>query len=287
MGKTQSDEHGEYDPDAGSPHPVEDEDVGYTPCNAVLKYTFERYGERRYCTGMAESNFNADGSDFCKHHKSREALMKQHAENFKTGAYSKSHSHLFEHMPPHKKIIANDLYRDLIDKSEHDFDAEIVELEIDVSEYDFAPDVDTLVLDHPVPTEDRTRGKALWFAALDFITMESIKEEQFRVAATTTFEGRELAVGERVKTVSVTEDGREIKDTDEHHLNIALSRIQQNYEKHMKFGGVAIEPEAEGGSGMGTREWVVQVTPEEKGVQPEASDGEQSPVTEIEVPDED
>jgi hypothetical protein len=289
MGKTKSDEHGEYDPDAGSPHPVDPDEVNYEPCNAVLKYTFERYGERRYCSGMAVSNFgdaaNYEHPQFCKHHQGRAVLMKQHEDNFKTGAHSKSHKHTFQYLPPHKQLIANDLYKSLLNESTYNFETEHKEMEIDVSDDDFAPDADVLVLDHPVPTEHRIRGKALWHAALDFITMESIKEEQFRVAAEETHEGRDLAIGETVSVVSVTEDGREITDTEEHHLNLPLSRMTKHYKEHMKFGGVEYDGDEESGS-MGQREWVAVVQPDEPEPAPEAT-GQQAPVAEIDVPEPD
>lgn len=281
------DEHGEYDPDAGSPHPVEEDEVGYQPCNAVLKFTFERYGERRYCTAMAIQNF-ADGGndggyknyDRCKHHQVRDELMKQAAEQFKTGAHAKSHQHIFQKMPTHKQIIANDLYKSLVDESEYDFDMETVEIDIDVSDEDFAPDADTLVLHHPVPDDKAMRAKALWFAALDFITMESIREEQFRVALEESFEGRDLAVGERTKVVTVTEDGRTIEDVDEHHLNLPLSRIQSDYEKHLTFGGVDTDDDDEVTT---QREWVPVYEPDPA---PEADAGPSSPLTSVR-PDED
>lgn len=290
MSKTQTDEHGEYKPDAGSTHPVCSDDVNYTPCNAVLKYTFQRYGERRYCTGMAVSNFgdaaNYEHPQFCKHHQARAALMKQHEENFETGAYAKSHQHTFQYLPPHKQLMANDLYKSLLEESTYDFEREGKTLEIDVSDEEFAPDADILVLDHPVPTEHEIRGKALWHAALDFITMESIKKEQFRVAAEETHKGRELAIGETVSVVTVTDDGQEITDTDEHHLNLPLSRITKHYKEHMKFGGVEYDTEDDQ-SAMGQREWVAVVEPDEPEPAPEAQRGETAPVAEIEVPSHD
>lgn len=288
MGKTQSDDHGEYDPDAGSPHPVDSDDVPYEPCNAVLKYTFQRYGERRYCTGMAVSNFgeaaNYDEPQFCKHHQARAALMKQQADSYKTGAYAKSHQHQFQHMPPHKKVIANDLYQSLLKESSYDFEVEDTELEIDVSETDFAgPEVDALVLSHPIPTEHQQRGKALWFAALDFIVMEEIREEQFRVAATETDrEGQPLTPGEKMFEKE-TESGHVIEVKDEHHLNLAHSRIQKDYKEHLKFGGVQIDGETDSAN-MGEREWVAVVEPEPA---PEADSGEEPAVASIEMPDDD
>lgn len=287
MAKTKRDDHGEYNPDAGSPHPVDPGNVSYEPCNAVLKYTFERYGERRYCTGMAVSNFgdeaNYDVPQFCKHHQARAELMKLHEDNFKTGAYAKSHEHKFQYMPPHKKLLANDIYKSLLGESTYDFDEEVVELEVDVSDHDFAPDADTLVLDHPVPTEHEVRGKALWHAALDFITMESIKEEQFRVAAEERHQGRALAIGETTTVVTVTDDGREITDTDEHHLNLPLSRITKHYKEHMKFGGVEYDTD-DNQSAMGAREWAVVVEPDEPEPVPEADADGGSPLADVSVP---
>lgn len=293
MGTTKTDEHGEYKEDAGSPHPVERDEVGYDPCNAVLKYTWKRYGERRYCTGMAVSNFskhdNVDTDyehpDFCKHHQSRAALMKQHEEQFKTGAHAKSHEHIFQHLPPHKQIIANDLYKSLVGESVYEFEPETVELEIDVRDKDFGgPEVDWIVMDHPVATNKQTRCKALWFAALDFMTVESIKEEQFRVSAEEEYEGRTLAIGER--TTYISGENGPIEVTDEHHLNLPLSRIQKDYERHMKFGGVEYESDGEDLS-MDMRDFVLEVEPDEEEMQPESKSSDSSPITDIEPPDED
>jgi hypothetical protein len=286
MGTTKRDEHGEYDPDAGSPHPLDEDEVGYEPCNAVLRHTWSRYGERRYCAGMAVGNFgdaaNYEHPDFCKHHQSRASLMKRHEEDLKTGAHSKSHEHVFQYLPPHKQLLANDLYKSLVAESSYDFEAESVELEVDASDHDFGADADVIVLDHPVPNDYEMRATALWFAALDFVQMESIKEEQFRVA----FEedgprGGDLAVGERVKVVSVTEDGRRIEDRDEHHLNLPLSRLQKDYERHLSFGGV--EGDADGDDEMGRDEWVVEfdMTGGEADVQPEAKSSDSSPLHDV------
>lgn len=291
MGKTKVDEHGEYDPDAGSPHPIDPDDVAYEPCNAVLKYTFERYGERRYCSGMAVSNFTKHGvetdyehPEYCKHHQSRAALMKASADRFKTGAHAKSHGNVFRHIEPHKQIVANDLYRSLMEESSYDFEAETKKLEIDVGDVDFAPDYDTLVMDHGIATQHEKRAKALWFAALDFVVMENIREEQFRIAAEEEHEGRSLVVGESLTYVASDEEVRE--DTTEHHLNIELDRIRRNYKEHLKFGGVQVDGETDSTVGA-DREWVaVLESPEPSPESKDASNVEGDTVAEIDVPDE-
>jgi hypothetical protein len=288
-----TDEHGEYEEDRGEPHPIDPDEVQYEPCNAVLKYTFERYGERRYCGGMAVSTFESSGTEtsydnpqFCKHHQAREELMKTHEDNFKTGAYASSHEHKFQYLPPHKQIIANDLYGSLIrESSEVQYeDCETVPLTIDVAEHDFAPDYDEIEMDHPLPENQstRVRAKALWHAALDFVTMESIREEQFRVAAEETGpEGEPLAIGESTEVVTVTDDGREIEDSTEHHLNIALSRIQKDYQRHLEFGGVTYEGGDDSGTSMSQREWVAFVEPEESEPEPEVTASDTSPLADV------
>lgn len=280
MSEKLEDEHGQYLADAGSPHPVDPDN--YDACNAVLRHTWSRYGERRYCTGMAVSNFgdeaNYEHADFCKHHQSRAVLMKRHEDALKTGAHAKSHEHVFQHMEPYKQLLANDLYRSLVDESIHDFDTTTIELEIDASDTDFGGDADIIVLDHPVPTNHEMRATALWFAALDFMSMQSIKEEQWRTSAEDTHQGRDLAVGERVKVVNVTEDGRVIEDTDEHHLNLPLSRLQKDYERHLEFGGV--EAADEDDVAMGEREWVFEFAVDEEEAQPETKSSDSSPLHE-------
>lgn len=293
MGETKTDEHGEYETDRGSPHPIDPDEVNYTPCNAVLRYTFSRYGERRYCTGMAVETFQSSGTEtsyehpeFCKHHQSRHSLMKRHEEEFKTGAYAKSHEHKFDYLPPHKQIIANDLYGSLLAESTelHHENCETIPLCIDVADDDFGGDADEIEMDHPIPEsqDKRVRAKALWHAALDFVTMESIREEQFRVAAEETGpEGEPLAIGETTSVVTVTDDGREIEDTEEHHLNLALSRIQKDYQRHLEFGGVNYDGGDESGS-MSEREWVAVVEPsDEPSATPESKSSDTSPLEDV------
>lgn len=280
--ETETDEYGEYPVDAGSPHPVDPDH--YIACNATLRHTWSRYGERRYCTAMAVENFKPDeGSQFCRQHKGREHIMKVHEDNFKTGATVKNHDRIFKLMEPSKKIAANDLYKSLLTASTYDFDTEEAQLESDISDDEFGgEDADTLVLDHPVPTKHEIRCKALWFVALDFMVMENIREQQFKTAVE---DG--VAVGERMSTVAVTDDGREIEDVDEHHLNLALSRIQKDYEEHLEFGGVPIEGGSDDG-GMTEREWVIEVHNDEKEAISDTYDAKNdtSPLNEIEPPEE-
>jgi len=264
-----TDGHGEFRLRTGSKTPVTEEEVGYRPCNCVVKFTFERYGERRYCTGYAAGKT-------CKHHRHRvsEGLMKQRAKNFKTGANAKSHKAVFTYLPTHKKIVANDLYKSLLGESSYDFETTIEELEIKAGDADFVPDeVDTLVLEHPVPNDKEIRAKALWYAALDFIKMESIAEEQFRTA----FEQQNdpdvqtdrIAIGERWQVVGSGESGP-VYDKDEHHLNLPLSRIQKDYDRNLTFGGVDVEDATEDASDMSAQEWHVTISDSEEEMQPEA-----------------
>lgn len=284
-GSTHEDEWGEYRLDAGSTEPVSEEEVGYEPCNAVLKFTYSRYGEKRYCTGMSVGNFGDDANyefpQFCKHHQSRHFLKEQQAENFEHGAYVRAYADLFDYLPPHKQVMAVDLYKSLLSESVYDFDPEPVVRHIDTTET-FGKG-STVHVDVPVATEHRVRASALYFAALDFIKIQNITEEQFRVAFEETGpRGESLTVGED-RFERETESGETVEIKDEHHLNLPLSRIQKDYERHMKFGGVPLEGEADdltisGGGG----DWVLEIEEPE----PETA-ADDTPLDEIEVPPDD
>lgn len=227
------DEHGEFRLDAGSAEPVEDR------CGATLKFTFKRYGERRYCTALPLSTFVEDGPDYCKHHKSRKHLMEQNKENFETGAYVTSYVRMFDYMELHQKVIAISLYKDLMGQSIYDFEEEIQEVTFDASDVDWTEN-DVIVVDFPIATDYIAQSKFLFAAAIEVIKMENINTKIFKDS----FKNR-FAIGEREKVVTRTEFG-EVRDLDEHHLNIPLSRIINNEDKLLKQGGVGIdESEAE------------------------------------------
>lgn len=287
------DEYGTYKEDAGSPHPLDPEEENYIPCNAVLRHTWDRYGERRYCAGLAIENFSSEGVEtdyehdgFCKHHQSRAELMEHRKEQMKTGAYAKSHESVFQHLEPHKQLLANDLFRSLLEESKYsnEWDIEETEMILDVSTADFMPDADSLAIEHPVPQEKRVRAQALWFASLDFMMMQDIRTEQFRVSAEEEYEGRDLAVGERTTYVASDDEVKEV--VEEHHLNLPLSRIQKDYERHLSFGGVETE-ENQDTADVGQREWVLEVAPDEPEPEPEAKSTESSELSTLDVPDED
>lgn len=272
------DKHGEFRMDRGTTQPPDPDDYDYIPCGAVVKFTFERYGEKRYCEGMAAKNFgNSERPypEFCKHHQVRGALMEHVEDSFKTGAFAKSYETIFQFLPPHKQVIAVEVFEDLMDESKYNYEPDIIPRTIDTEEWPEAPD--EIEVAFPVPTKHRARGQALWFASLDFVRMQNIHEEQFRVA----FED-DVAVGEK-EFEKETESGYVIEIKDEHHLNLPLSRIQKDYESHLKFGGVDTDDESEGAD-MRKTVWVSEVSP--KSAEPEAkSDGPESGFADIDEPE--
>ena len=278
-----SDSCGEFRLRGGSETPVTKEDVGYYVCSAVLKHTYKRYGGRRFCTGPSGRQFSRD-SDVCKHHRNRESegFMGQHKERLVTGAHAQSRENIFRFAETHKQIIAIDLYESLVSESTIDFEPETHEVEIDASDADWI-DEDTVVVEQSVPTNKAMRAKALWFAALDFVTMESIREEQFREA----FQNPNVnAVGETYTVVASGENGP-VRDTDEHHLNLPLSRLQKDYEKHLEVGGVNTDPADDSTEPTLTqREYVLEVEPSEDEAVPSVQNyHDESAMADIDVPD--
>ncbi|UBF23155.1 hypothetical protein M1M34_gp004 [Haloarcula tailed virus 2] len=248
-----SDKYGDYDADAGSVEPMEDR------CQAVLVHTFERYGEKRYCTRLPESCFIDDGSDFCKTHKSREKLMDQQKENFKTGAFVKSYTSLFGYLDPHKRIVVIELFGELLQDSMYDFEVEYITESIDLSNVDWA-DTDSVNVNFPLPTQNRQRAKYLWVAALEGIKMEAIEYKIFEDA----FSAAEYGLAEREITVTANEFGQ-VTDAGEHHLNLPLSRVIKDHKDLMKLGGVNPDIMGENDEGeVVMREWVLDVEPDDK-----------------------
>lgn len=254
-----SDGRGEFDLDAGSKTKPDPNDYKYEPCGFVLRSTYDRYNEQRFCEGMARSNFGLD-QEACKHHVSRttDGWVQNKADRFTSGAHAKSKANVFRYMQPHEQIVTNDLYQSLVEESVYDFATEIEHLTIDVEGEDFGGSADELLMDHPIPTNHETRCKALWYAALDFISMQSIRKEQFREV----LEDENVdAIGERWQVVASGEQGA-VYDKDEHHLNLPLSRLQKDYKQHLKFGGVTVDPTADMEQNeMSERDWVLEVHP--------------------------
>lgn len=287
------DDHGQFQLDAGSSEPPDSDDYNYEPCGAVLRHSYDRFGERRYCTAMAVSNFPDDKhdreyDDYCRNHQSRGSFMDYvKEEQSQHLAFAGSFETLFEYLDSHKKILAVEMFSSLLEESKWEYDPEYIFKEIDVSDSALFGDEETASVDFPVPTERKARAKSLYFAALNYVQMENIMEEQFRVAANETGpEGEDLAMGERTKVVSVTDEGNVIEDKDEHHLNLPLSRIQKDYERHLKVGGVEVGGDSAEVSDDEARQWVFQVESEQTEPSPEATSAD-NPMKDLETSDED
>jgi len=257
------DEHGQFRLEAGTSEPPDEDDYDYQPCGAVLTYTFERYGERRYCEALAADNFpmhDKEFGQFCKNHQARGKLMEQQRQNARHLAFVKSYENVFEYLSTHKKLIAIEMFESFLEESIYDYDYEKEPIEVAVGDSGLF-EGDTAVIDIPVPSNKAAAAKALWFASLDYVRMENIQASQFEYAAE-----NDMAVGEREKVISVTEDGRPITDEDEHHLNLPLSRIQSDYEKHLDVGGVEVgASEDDDDDAMDERQWVMNVKPDAHG----------------------
>ena len=246
------DQYGEFKADAGTPDVPDDEDFNYQPCKAVLKFTHQRYGEVRYCTAMAENNFDPDGSHRCKVHKGRDNLMEQHRENYETGAFTHSYVTMFDKMKPHKRIVCIRMFRDFLEQSIYEFEPEdVVEL-IDTSDEDWT-DQDEIAVTFPVPTTNTNRAKYLWVATLEFIKAENIEEQMFQDAMR-----QQNAPGEITVTV-YGEQGPVGEEDREHHLNLPLSRIIKDHKNLLKMGGVDMATNDDGSVKVTEREWVIDM----------------------------
>lgn len=286
------DDHGQFKLNAGSMTPPDPDDYDYEPCGAVLRHSYDRFGEARYCEALAVSNFPDDKHDreydnYCRNHQTRGAIMdyvkEERAQHL---AFAASFETLFEYLDAHKKVLAVEMFDSLMEESEYDFEETYVSKEFDVSDSELFEEIDEATVDFPVPNEHQVRAKSLWFAALNYVQMENIMEEQFRVAAEEEGpDGEPLAMGERTKVVSVTDEGRVIEDKEEHHLNLPLSRIQKDYERHLDVGGVSTDTD-EKVSDEEARTWVMAVESDQDTPAPEATADGQNPMASLDTPEE-
>lgn len=220
-------------------------------CNGLLTNWEDRYGERRYCMRLPEKKFGKDSGDseFCYVHKryeTNDALMERASEVFTHGLYSKTIRHTYEHLSPWQKLTVLGWYDSYIQESDFDFDPTFESFSIDFSEFDddLPLEIETMLdgeeqlsIDVPIPQEHENRGFALYRAAL--LDMKAGLAERVTL---NTDDG--TAVMEREKVVTVTDDGREITEEDEHHLNIPISRLDDSRDDLLAFGGVKTDDDA-------------------------------------------
>lgn len=229
------DDHGEFpiDPPRGTDKPREDR------CGAVLKYTHERYGETRFCGGMPEKTFVSDGSEFCKHHKAREALMERHMELIEHGAFAQNYLVFAKALDPMKFVFAVEMFGGLLDMSSYDFEVEHAVRHIETDDSELVEE-DEIEVGLPVPqrTDLSFQASELWQAALDEVKMQNMQEviftdglSQETIAKSADMEGH--------ITDTVTEDT-------EHHLHLPLSRVTKDIKNHLRNGGIDTDDD-EGG----------------------------------------
>ena len=230
-----------YNPYQGSVTPTEGR------CNAVLSNWEDRYGEPRYCTRLPERKFGGDSgdSDRCKVHKfhdhQEDPSLARASELLKHGLYSKTIRTTFEALNPWQKVVVLGWYDSYIEESEFDFDERLETFEVDFSEYDeelpleiaTVLEDEQLTVDVPIPQQHENRAHALYRAA--------IADMKTTLADRELFAGEDEAAMEREVVISVTEEGREVTDLDEHHLNLPISRVDKDRKELLAFGGVNID----------------------------------------------
>jgi hypothetical protein len=252
------DEHGEFrlNPMGGAAEPPHPDDYSYTPCGHVLKFTYERYGQTRYCTGMAGTNF---GQDFttCKHHKARMALIERADELFEHGHFAYNYINFAKRLSAEKFIFAMELMGGLLEQSTYDFETEIHYRTIDTEDSDVISE-DAVDIGIPIPTETTysLQASELLQAALSEVEMNNMREIVFRdgVEKTTTEQATDME-GHFTDT---------IEGTAEHHLHLPISRLSSDIRDHLETGGVVMDDEDDGVT-FQQRNYTLDLQPSEDG----------------------
>lgn len=268
------DAHGEFevDPKRGAGEPMDGR------CNAVLKYTHERYGETRFCTRLPEHKFLPEGSDYCRVHKSQEALMERAIELIKHGAFAQNYVIFEKSLSPLKFIFAVEMFDGLLEQSRHDFDVAYEKRTIDSSGEDLIEESEVEV-ELPIPPNDTPLAfqvQELWNASLDEVKIQNMNEAVF-------------TSGMSEKTIAKTADMEgaitDVKyEKQEHHLHLPLGRLTKDIKQHLENGGVTIGSDDD--SGVVTfqkNDYSLTVGPDEESDSDESDDAED--VDEIEFGD--
>jgi hypothetical protein len=246
------DDHGEFalNPMAGSSAPQSGR------CGEPLKFYNDRYGEIRYCTAMPESTFIEDGSDYCRNHKSREALMERAHELFKHGYFATNYVNFAEKLDAAKFLFAVEMVGGLFELSRHDFDIEEETRTIDATESNLIVE-ESVDVSLPVPSNDTLSFHAneLWTAALKQVMAQNMQEAVF-----------EEGMATKTLTDSADMEGQ-ITDTHyestEHHLHLPISRVAKDIKEHLKNGGVAIDDADSGVVTFQKNDYTLDVSPNE------------------------
>lgn len=246
QGKPRDSNSRRYNPYQGSVTPTAGR------CNGVLSNWEDRYGEPRYCMRLPSKEFGggSDDSEFChvhKHYEVNDALMERAREIFQHGLFSKTITHTFEKLSPWQQLSVLGWYDSYVAESDYDFDPTFEQFTIGFADFDgelpleiaaMLDEDEQLHVDVPIPQAHENRAFALYRAAIMDIKAGLAE----RVILDT---GDDTTVMERETVVSVTDDGAEITDMDEHHLNVPVSRLDSDRNDLLTFGGVAIDSDAD------------------------------------------
>ena len=255
-GKLTDDRDNEFSPLAGNREVVEGK------CNAELRWSETRYGETRYCS-RDTNEFIASDVDpdhpFCRTHRQKADLAMRAKELLQHGLTAKTIEHLYRYLDPYQKVLAHGVKESLFADSRFEFAPETEIREFDFGEADVAPTVppeciventeDTFVieLDVPYATEYPDRALHLWLAAIDTIKMINV---QAKIAEA----GMEVESAEYAEFTTATvpsDDGGEqkswhtVEEVNEHHLNLAYSRLVKDRKELLAYGGIQIDGETD------------------------------------------
>jgi hypothetical protein len=208
-------------------------------CGTPIKDYERRYGEIRYCTQMPESTFVDDGSDYCRMHKSMDALMKQAHELFKHGYFASNYVNFAQKISGEKFLFAIEMFDGLVEQSRHDFEIKYDGRAIDMSESKFIAE-DSVNVELPFPTNNlfKFQAQELWYASLASVMQQNMHETVF-----------EEGVSQETIAQSADMEGKitDVKyEKQEHHLHLPISRVSKDIKEHLKNGGVSIKDDDDG-----------------------------------------
>lgn len=246
------DDRGEFklDPPQGNPAPQDG------LCSAELVLSQQRYGETRYCGRTPywpSSDSDKEPSDFCRQHRSREALMERAIELVKHGAFGRNYVVFEKSLDATEFLFAIDMFAGLMEMSQYEYEVHIEERTIDATDDDLIEE-DEIVVQLPLPKASKfqTQANELWYVALDEIVEQRMQNIRLMQGVSTS---HVVATADDEGTIT-----DRIEEGAEHHLNLPISRLSKDKKDRLAIGGVEVGADDDGGAMVfSTGEYVLDI----------------------------
>jgi len=191
----------------------------------------------------------------------------EHTDDIMTsGVFATTVDHCYERLDSWMKLVGWGTFESLMDESTYDFDTEYRERTLSVDDDAVVPDDadngGAVPVAFAYPTAHPDRALALYVAAMKTVQMLAAQAE----IVSSEGEGQDVMatkIVEHAQLTAPTGDGTQhfetIETWQEHHLNLALSRLVRDRPQLLEYGGVTTNADSEASVGPSSDDLVLDI----------------------------